>query len=233
MRNRTIAFDADDTLWVNETIFTNTRDKFKLLIEQYTDVSQLEDRLYRTEMQNLSLFGYGIKGFTLSMIETAIDLTREQISGRDIQQIMAWCKDMLAHPVDILDAVEDTLKELREEYQLMVITKGDLFDQETKIARSGLGTLFDFVEIVSEKDEKTYSRILRKHNIPLRDFIMVGNSVKSDILPICALGGRAVYIPFHTTWAHEQVSREHAATFTFETLEAISQLPALLKRIWP
>ena len=232
MRDKIVAFDADDTLWVNETIFTSTRDKFKNLIGQYTDVDQLEDRLYRTEKRNLGIFGYGIKGFTLSMIETAIEITREQISSRDIHQITAWCKDMLAHPVELLEAVEDTLQALREDYQLMVITKGDLFDQETKIARSGLGDLFDYIEIVSEKDENTYARILRRHGISLDNFIMIGNSVKSDILPICALGGRAVYIPFHTTWAHEQVAGEHAAAFTYETLQAISELPALLQNVW-
>jgi putative hydrolase of the HAD superfamily len=232
MRDKIVAFDADDTLWVNETIFTNTRDKFKYLIEQYADVDQLEDRLYQTEKKNLSLFGYGIKGFTLSMIETAIEITGGQISSRDIDQIMAWCKDMLAHPVELLEAVEDTLRLLREDYQLMVITKGDLFDQETKIARSGLGELFDYIEIVSEKNEETYARILRRNNIALDDFIMIGNSVKSDILPICSLGGRAVYIPFHTTWAHELVAEEHAATFTYDTLQAISELPRLLKSVW-
>jgi putative hydrolase of the HAD superfamily len=233
MRDKIVAFDADDTLWVNETIFTTTRDKFKNLISHYAAVDHLEERMYQTEKRNLRLFGYGIKGFTLSMIETALEITNEQISGRDLHQIMAWCKDMLAHPVELLEEVEDTLRALREEYQLMVITKGDLFDQETKIARSGLGDLFDHIEIVSEKDENTYARLLRRYNVSLENFIMIGNSVKSDILPVCALGGRAVYIPFHTTWAHEQVAEEHAAAFTFDTLQALSELPRLLKQIWP
>lgn len=232
MRDKIVAFDADDTLWVNETIFTNTRDKFKSLISQYGDVDQLEERMYQTEKKNLGIFGYGIKGFTLSMIETALEITNEQISSRDIHQITAWCKDMLAHPVELLDAVEHTLQELRQDYQLMLITKGDLFDQETKIARSGLGDLFDYIEVVSEKNEASYARLLRRHHIALEDFIMIGNSVKSDILPVCALGGRAVYIPFHTTWVLEQVNEDQAAAFTFDTLEAISQLPALLKIVW-
>lgn len=232
MRDKIVAFDADDTLWVNETIFTNTRDKFKSLISQYRDVDQLEERMYQTEKKNLGIFGYGIKGFTLSMIETALEITNEQISSRDIHQITAWCKDMLAHPVELLDAVEHTLRELRQDYQLMLITKGDLFDQETKIARSGLGDLFDYIEVVSEKNEASYARLLRRHHIALEDFIMIGNSVKSDILPVCALGGRAVYIPFHTTWVLEQVHEDQAAAFTFDTLEAISQLPALLKTVW-
>jgi putative hydrolase of the HAD superfamily len=232
MRDKIVAFDADDTLWVNETIFTNTSDKFKTLIGHYADVTQLEDRLYQTQKKNLIIFGYGIKGYTLSMIETAIEITKEQISSRDIHQIMAWCKDMLAHPVEVLEAVEDTLRDLAREYQLMVITKGDLFDQETKLARSGLGDLFDYIEIVSEKNETTYNRILRRNNISLDNFIMIGNSVKSDILPICALGGRAVYIPFHTTWAHEMVAEEQAAAFNFDTLGSISELPPLLKNIW-
>lgn len=232
MRDKIVAFDADDTLWVNETIFTNTRDKFKSLISQYRDVNQLEDLMYQTEKNNLGLFGYGIKGFTLSLIETALEITNEQISSRDIRQITAWGKDMLAHPVELLDAVEHTLQQLREDYQLMLITKGDLFDQETKIARSGLGDLFDYIEIVSEKNEETYARLLRRHHLALEDFIMIGNSVKSDILPVCALGGRAVYIPFHTTWVLEQVNEDQTAGFTFDTLEAISQLPALLKTVW-
>lgn len=233
MRDKIVALDADDTLWVNETIFTNTSDKFKTLIARYADVTMLEDHLYQTQKKNLTIFGYGIKGYTLSMIETAIEITGEQVSSRDIHQIMAWCRDMLAHPVEVLEAVEDTLRELAPEYQLMVITKGDLFDQETKLARSGLGDLFDHIEIVSEKNEAAYNRILRRNNISLENFIMVGNSVKSDILPICAMGGRAVYIPFHTTWAHEVVAEEQAAAYQFETLASISALPALLKSIWP
>lgn len=233
MREKVVAFDADDTLWVNETIFTNTRKKFRDLIQGYTAIDRLEERLYRTEKKNLQIFGYGIKGFTLSMIETAIEITNEQISARDIHQITAWCKNMLAHPVELLDQVESTLKALRDQYQLMLITKGDLFDQETKIARSGLGELFDYIEVVSEKNEQIYARLLRQHRIALENFIMIGNSVKSDILPICALGGRAVYIPFHTTWTHEQVPEEQATAFRYETLNAITELPALLQTIWP
>ncbi|WP_034256910.1 HAD family hydrolase [Adhaeribacter aquaticus] len=232
MKTKTIAFDADDTLWINETIFTSTRAKFKAMIAKYVSDEFLDDKLYQTEKRNLCIFGYGIKGFTLSMIETALEITKEQISGRDIHQIMAFAKDMLVHPVELMAEVENTLKALKENYRLMVITKGDLFDQETKIARSGLADYFDLIEIVSEKDERTYRHILHKHNISAENFIMIGNSVKSDILPVCALGGKAIHVPFHETWTHEIVPEEQAAAYFYDTITSLAELPDLIKNTW-
>ncbi len=225
-----IAFDADDTLWVNEPIFTKTQQQFKSLLESYLSGSEIDDKLYQAEIRNLRLFGYGIKGFMLSMIETAIELTQGKISGQEIQQIIDLGKEMIEHPVEVLPNMEATIQELQEKYELMVITKGDLFDQESKIARSGLGVYFNRVEIVSEKDQQMYLNIIRKNNIAADEFLMIGNSLKSDILPVCRVGGHAVHIPFHTTWAHEMVEVHHTEGMVYQELADISLLPELLRQ---
>ncbi len=227
---KVIAFDADDTLWVNETIFTVTQERFKEILSQYVRAETLEEKLYGFEMRNLKIFGYGIKGFMLSMIETAIELSAGKISGAEIQQIINLGKVMLDHPVEVLPNVEETLRALKESYTLMLITKGDLFDQESKIARSGLADYFSQVEILSEKDEETYRRVLKRNNVNVEEFLMVGNSLKSDVLPICNLGARAVYIPFHTTWAHEVITPDTSANLTYHELPDISLLPAYLQQ---
>jgi putative hydrolase of the HAD superfamily len=229
---KTIAFDADDTLWVNEPIFTATHSRFVAILEKYESAEVLDKGLYETQIKNLRLFGYGIKGFTLSMIETALELTHGRISGDEIQQIIGFGKDMLEHPVEVLPHVENTLKVLQADYDLMVITKGDLFDQESKLARSGLAGYFNRVEIISEKDTATYQKVLRRHNIQLPHFLMVGNSLKSDILPICELGGRAIHIPFHTTWAHEMVAPEKMAHVQYEVLTCVSEIPERVQYIF-
>jgi putative hydrolase of the HAD superfamily len=224
-----IAFDADDTLWDNEPIFQRTTETFKSLLDKYVGADVLEEKLYATEKRNLALFGYGIKGFMLSMIETAIELSGGKVIGTEIQQIIDLGRYMLEHPVHLLEGVRETIELLKDNYQLMVITKGDLLDQESKIARSGLADYFDSIEIVSEKDEKTYKDILKRHKIALDDFVMVGNSLKSDILPICSLGGRAVHIPYHITWVLEQISEKALENHTYSKLSSISLLPAFLK----
>lgn len=228
---KVIAFDADDTLWVNEPIFTKTQEQFKLLLEPYLSGPEVDEKLYQAEIRNLRLFGYGIKGFTLSMIETAIELTDGRITGREIQQIIDMGKFMLDHPIEILPNVEATIKQLDADYELMVITKGDLFDQESKIARSGLGIYFDKMEIVSEKDVQTYQNILRKNSIAADEFLMVGNSLKSDILPVSKIGGYAVHIPFHTTWAHEIVEIKPSDGVAYQELADISLLPEYLEQL--
>ncbi len=228
---KVIAFDADDTLWENETIFTKTQQQFKSLLEPYLSGPEVDEKLYNAEIRNLRLFGYGIKGFMLSMIETAIELTNGKITGNEIQQIIEMGKFMLEHPIDILPNVEDVIKLLDASYELMVITKGDLFDQESKIARSGLGIYFDKMEIVSEKNAQTYQNILRKNNITADEFLMVGNSLKSDILPVCQIGAHAVHIPFHTTWAHEMVEIQHTEGVSYQELADISLLPEFLKQL--
>lgn len=199
-----IAFDADDTLWHNETLFNSTHNKFKALLSPYHSDDWIENKLYETEKRNLKHFGYGVKGFTLSMIETAIDLTEGRISAKEIHQIIGFSKDMLGAPIELLNGVRETISQLATRYRIMLITKGDLFDQETKIARSGLGDLFSAIEIVSEKDSNSYNSIVRKHGILPHQFLMVGNSVKSDVLPVIEMGGQAVHIPYELTWIHER-----------------------------
>jgi len=225
-----IAFDADDTLWHNEILYTTTQDKYKQLLSEYLSAELIDQKLYETEMRNLDYFGYGIKGFTLSMIETAIELTAGRIQGWQIQQIIELAKKMLQAPIQLLPHVKETVAHLAAIYPLMVITKGDLLDQETKIARSGLAGYFTHIEIVSEKNQATYQTLLDRYNLEPRRFLMIGNSLRSDILPVVALGARAIHIPYHTTWAHEAVADDYTSQDYFE-LEHIGQLPALLDRL--
>jgi putative hydrolase of the HAD superfamily len=199
-----VGFDGDDTLWHNESVFSVTHDRFRELLAPYADGGLLDERLYATEMANLRLFGYGVKAFTLSMIETAIDLSGGRIAAGDIARIIDAGKNMLAHPVDLLPGVESTLDAVAEAgYQLMLITKGDLFDQEAKLARSGLAGRFWRVAVVARKDTRTYRKVLADHFVDASGFVMVGNSVPSDVLPVLEVGGRAVHVPYPLTWAHE------------------------------
>jgi len=225
-----IAFDADDTLWVNEPIYRKTEEQCKQILEPYLSPPELSEKLYETEMKNLKLFGYGIKSFTLSLIETAIELSDNQVSAGEIQKIIDLGKEMRQHPVELLPGVEETLRELEDEYKLMVLTKGDLLDQESKIARSGLDPHFDYIEIVSDKSTDTYSRLLSHYSIEPSNFLMVGNSLKSDVLPVCKIGGHAIHIPYHITWDHEEVDPDEAQKDGYHELDDISQLPDFLNR---
>lgn len=230
---KVIAFDTDDTLWVNEPIFTHTQTQFKTLLSRYISTVDLDEKLYQTESKNLRLFGYGVKGFILSMIETAIELTAGKVSGTDIQTIIDFGKTMLEHPVELLDGVWETVEKLSEQYQLMVITKGDLFHQESKIASSGLADYFQHIEIVSEKNKATYQSILDRYEINPAEFLMVGNSLRSDILPICECQAQAIHIPFHTTWQHETVEHHQLNGFEYDEIDNLRQLPALLGQLKP
>jgi putative hydrolase of the HAD superfamily len=224
-----IAFDADDTLWHNETLYSMTQDKFRRLLAPYEAADLALEKLYATEMRNLEIFGYGIKGFTLSMIETAIELTHGQIAGREIQQIIDFAREMLRAPVELLDQVAMVIPQLAQTHTLMLVTKGDLFDQEAKIAQSGLADYFAYVEIVSDKRQETYQALLNRHHIPPDRFLMVGNSLRSDILPVVAIGGAAVYIPYHLTWAHETVG--DTGERQYAELAHIGLLPPLLEQL--
>lgn len=224
-----IAFDADDTLWHNETIYSLTQDKLKQLLSTYRNTDTLEDDLYAVERRNLHYFGYGIKSFTLSMIETAIELTDGQVQGRDIEQIINFAREMLETPTQLLDHVEETVTALSQTHKLMIITKGDLFDQETKIAQSGLADYFTHIEIVSEKTPDIYKTLLNKYSINPTHFLMVGNSLRSDVLPVVEIGGQAVHIPYHITWQHETAARESHADYV--ELEHIGLLPALIETL--
>ncbi len=221
----TIAFDGDDTLWHNESLFSMTQERFRALLAHAADPADIDRRLLAAERANLRVYGYGIKGFVLSMIETAVDLTDGRIAGRDIQSLIDFGKAMLDHPVDLLDGVTEVVEALSGRYRLLLITKGDLFDQESKIARSGLAERFNAVEIVSEKDPDTYRRVLDRHGVAPERFVMVGNSVRSDILPVLAVGGHAVHVPYAITWAHEEAA---PPTENYRRIDTVRDLPPLL-----
>lgn len=205
---KVIGFDADDTLWVNETYFRDTEEKFAELLEDYETKNKVDQELFKMEMDNLDLYGYGIKGFMLSMIESALDLSNNKISQKTIGEILDLGKSMIAHPVELLDGVEEVLSKLADKYRLIVLTKGDLLDQERKLERSGLSKYFHHVEVLSDKKEINYSNLLEHLNIDVKEFLMIGNSLKSDVLPILNIGAKAVHVPFHTTWAHEMVEED-------------------------
>lgn len=223
-----LAFDADDTLWVNEPFYREAEVALEKLLSRYIDASVLTERLYERETHNLRLFGYGAKGFTLSMIETAVELSQGQISGRDIQDIIELGKALIQQPIELLPHVRETIHELAGSHRLMIITKGDLFDQESKIARSGLSEYFAHVEIVSEKNDEVYAALLQRYQIQPEHFLMVGNSLRSDILPIVRLGSHAVHIPYETTWAHELVTDGEREQHAYTELENMGELPAHL-----
>lgn len=228
----TIGFDADDTLWHNESLFEDHHNKYCQLLSEYHDADTVEKVLYETEMQNLELFGYGIKGFTLSCIETAIHLTNGEIKAEEIRRIIDHCRHMLSHPVELFDDVESVLDELSSKFRLILVTKGDLRDQERKIAKSGLAGYFDHTEVVSDKNVESYARVLERSRVPVEQFVMIGNSLKSDILPVLNLGGHGIHIPYRITWEHERVEsppNEHA---NFYKLESIDQLPDLIEAIF-
>lgn len=226
-----IAFDADDTLWHNETLYTAVQEKFQSLLAPYGSSQEVEAALYRTEMANLPEFGYGIKSFTLSMIETAIQMSGGSISANDLLKVVDYAKTMIRAEVQLLEGVADTVAQLAGRYDLMLVTKGDLLDQERKLSRSGLLEHFKHIEIVSDKTPERYAVLLAGHNLAPERFLMVGNSLRSDILPVIAIGGRAVYIPYHLTWAHESEVEPHLMNEGYWELEHISQLPELLEQL--
>ncbi len=224
-----IAFDADDTLWHNQTHFSEAHAKFKLLMQDYLNGSYDGQYLYETEIRNIKHYGYGVKSFGLSMIETALELTEGRISPEHIRFLVNITKEMLAAPVQVLPDVEAVLDELSGDYPLMVITKGDLVDQESKFVRSGLSEYFRCIEVVSEKDPFSYSRILRRHRIRPEDFLMVGNSLRSDVLPVLEIGAQAVYIPHRQTGGREHVQMDDPKPKLYVELEHIGQLPEWLE----
>jgi len=209
-----IAFDADDTLWGHEHVFVDAKARCLKLLKPYMKPGMdLEQELYAFERKNLKIFGYGVKGFTLSMIETAVELSGGKISGTEIQQIIDLGKEMLAHDIELLPGVSEAIAAFKPNFKLMLITKGDLFAQEGKIARSGLAREFDVIEIVSEKNPETYRAILDRHGIAPAGFLMLGNSLRSDVLPVVEIGGRAVHLPHEYTWHHEAVTEENDTTY--------------------
>jgi len=230
MHITTVGLDADDTLWHNETIFRLTQDRFRELMADVAAPEALDARLAAVERRNLSLYGYGVKGFTLSLIETAMELTGGNPPGRMIADILAAGREMLAHPVETLPGVDQALAELSETHRLVLITKGDLLHQEQKLAASGLGELFAAVEILSEKDASTYVRIFERHGTGAAGAAMCGNSMRSDILPALAAGAHAAHIPYPLTWAHEMADAP-SGNPRFAELASIADLPAWVRSL--
>lgn len=225
---RVVAFDGDDTLWHNESHFNFTQSALRDLLRAHAPDAAIDERLFATEMANLSLYGYGIKSFTLSMIETAIEVTDGGISASDLNVILDWGKRMLREPTELLDGVHDTLLEVSRQHELLLITKGDLFDQESKLARSGLADRFAGVEVLSDKTVDSYRRVLDRRGIDLGEFVMVGNSLRSDVVPVVELGARAVHIPYHVTWHHEVVDEASLPRQGWYRLDNMTGLVELL-----
>jgi len=231
MTVRVVGFDGDDTLWHNETRLNVTQAEYRELVGRHVPGVDVGSRLAETETKNLAIYGYGVKSFTLSMIETAIQLTEGLIPASDLEVILGWGKRMLMEPTELLDHVEQTLKQIAGRYDLLLITKGDLFDQESKLARSGLGDLFLGVEIVSEKSVDSYQGIFRRRGIAPGEFVMVGNSLRSDVVPVVTLGGQAVHIPYEVTWHHEHVPDDQLPSQGWRRIAAIGELPAVLEAL--
>jgi len=223
----TVGLDADDTLWHNETIFRMTQARFRALMADHAEPEFLDARLAEVERRNLALYGYGVKGFTLSLIETAMDIAGGEPPGHVIGDILAAGREMLRHPVEPLPGAEEALAALAERYDLVLITKGDLLHQEQKLAASGLGELFKGVEIVSEKDAATYARVFARYGAGAESAAMAGNSLRSDVLPALEAGAWAAHIPYELTWAHEAADPPHGHP-RFAELNSIRDLPAWL-----
>ena len=225
-----IGFDADDTLWQNETFFRITEKRFTELLSGHGEHEHISQRLLDAERRNLGFYGYGVKGFTLSMIETAVDVTEGQVPASVIAEILSYGREMLRHPVETLPHVRETLEQLANDYRIILITKGDLFDQERKLAQSGLGDYFDGVEIVSEKTPETYARVFARHADGASRAMMVGNSLKSDVVPAIAAGGWGVHVPHELTWALEHVAAPDGNP-RFRRLDHLGLLPPLIRQM--
>jgi len=226
----TIAFDADDTLWHSERVFRLTEERFAALLADHVESGGLSQRLLETEKRNLQYYGFGRKGFVLSMIETAIDVTDGKVPTAVLKDLIDLGRDMAAHPIETLPDVRETLEAVAEHYRILLITKGDLLDQEQKLARSGLGELFQAVEIVSDKSPLTYRRIFMRHGDGPEHSMMVGNSLKSDVVPAIEVGSWGIFIPHPLTWAHEHMDAPKDAP-RFRQIERIGELSGLLKEI--
>ncbi|WP_251044057.1 MULTISPECIES: HAD family hydrolase [unclassified Lysobacter] len=230
---RMVGFDADDTLWRSQDYFDQAQLDFERIVGAYVDLhdSRLHERLYAIEKSNIGVFGYGVKGMTLSMIEAAVEITGQRISAADLHRIVELGKDLLRHPVEILPGIPEAVADIAAEFEVVLITKGDLFHQEAKVRQCGLANLFRRIEIVSEKDVETYARLLREFDLPASQFVMVGNSLRSDIAPVLALGGWGIHVPYHTTWAHENEADIAADAPRLRRVEQAAQLPRTVREL--
>lgn len=223
---KAIAFDADDTLWINETYFRNSELELSKILDEYGDEEFIIKELFTTETQNISYYGFGIKGFTISMIETAIRVSEGKLDAKKIQQIINLSKNMIEKPVELLEGVKETIEWFRERnYKMLVTTKGDLLDQQRKLKKSNLESYFHHIEVMTDKKQADYQVLLNHLEIDAKDFLMIGNSLKSDIIPVLELGGNAIHIPFHTTWQHEVVENySHPNLKTLNNIKELIQL---------
>lgn len=225
---KVIGFDADDTLWVNETYFREAEAEFAKLLSQFETPNKIDQELFKMEIKNLPVYGYGVKGFVLSMVEMALELSNYTVSNKTIEKILDIGKEMINKPVELLPNVEQVLKTLSQDYKLIVATKGDLLDQERKLEKSGLLQYFHHIEVLSDKKETNYTKLLKHLEIKPKSFLMVGNSLKSDVLPLTRIGAKAIHIPFHTTWAHEEVETSTNNETEYKTLSNLNELISLL-----
>lgn len=228
-----VGFDADDTLWRSQDYFDQAQLDFERIVGQYVDLgdARLHERLYEIEKNNIGVFGYGVKGMTLSMIEAAVAITGQRISAADLHRIVELGKDLLRHPVEMLPGIADAVAAIAADFEVVLITKGDLFHQEAKVKQCGLADLFRRIEIVSEKDAGTYARLLREFGLPAAQFAMIGNSLRSDIAPVLELGGWGIHVPYHTTWAHENEAEVAADAPRLRRVTSAAELPQTVREL--
>lgn len=228
-----VGFDADDTLWRSQDYFDQAQLDFERIVGQYVDLgdARLHERLYEIEKNNIGVFGYGVKGMTLSMIEAAVAITGQRIGAADLHRIVELGKDLLRHPVEMLPGIAEAVAAIAADFEIVLITKGDLFHQEAKVKQCGLADLFRRIEIVSEKDAGTYARLLREFGLPAAQFAMIGNSLRSDIAPVLELGGWGIHVPYHTTWAHENEAEVAADAPRLRRVASAAELPQTVREL--
>ena len=226
-----VGFDADDTLWKSQDYFDDAQLQFERIVSAYVDLADAGERLYAVEKRNLALFGYGVKGMVLSMIEAAVEITGARISAADLHRIVELGKALLRHPVELLPGVREAVESVARDWPVVLITKGDLFHQEAKVRDSGLSDLFRRIEIVSEKDAGTYARLFAEFGVAPSQFAMVGNSLRSDIAPVLELGGWGVHVPYHLTWAHEAEAEVRSGSERMRSIEGLDRLPPALREL--
>lgn len=225
---KVIAFDADDTLWVNETYFREAEEEFAKLLSKYETKNKIDQELFKKEIDNLAFYGYGVKGFVLSMVESALELSDYQVNPKTIASILNIGKEMLDKPIELLPNIEKVLKKLHKKYKLIVATKGDLLDQERKLEKSGLLKYFHHIEVMSDKKPKDYLKLITHLDVKPTELLMIGNSLKSDVLPLIEIDALAIHVPFHTTWAHEEIVENENEVKGYHTLTNIKEVLSLL-----
>lgn len=225
---KVIGFDADDTLWVNEPYFRETEMKFCELLKNGMSLDEVTEKLFEIEIGNIPLYGYGTKAFILSMIETGLKITNGQLPPEKVEAILELGKEQINKPIELIDGIEEVLESLQGKYRLIVATKGDLLDQERKLKKSGLLKYFHHIEVMTDKQVEDYEKLIKHLDIEPDQFMMIGNSLKSDIMPVLQLGGKAIHVPFHTTWVHEMVSEEEKQQANFHEVENVKEVLNML-----